>query len=138
VTLEEYLYRRLADTPGVAALVGLGGSPADAKIFPVLVPQHRTKGVPPYVVHQRVAGAPLHDLSGPAAQNTRIQFACRAATWDEMDALAEAVRAALDGLDATVAGWGRITAVCVSAIDLYDDTPKSFARALDFSVFHPG
>lgn len=143
MNLQQYLYRRLADNPGVSALIGLDGSPADAKVFPIKAPQSGTRGKLPYVTVQRVGGAPDQDLGGPGGDDVRLQLTCRAGEadgasgLDNANLLADAVQACLDGLDDTVSGWGRITSLCILRLEQYDDAPKSYAVILDFSIFCP-
>jgi hypothetical protein len=134
VTLEQYVYRRLANAAAVWALIGEPGSPNQARIFPQVAP---AEAALPVVVYQAAGGDPLADLQATAVDVTRLQLACRAASSDGARALANAVRLALDSLDETVDGWGRVTGRVVSRVDLYDDAPRSYARVVDVLFLHP-
>lgn len=135
MTLEQFLFRHLIDDAAVGQLVGASGSPAVGRIYPNVADQGAAL---PYLTFQIVAGAPEYDLSGAGPGRARVQVTARAKDFDGAAALANAVRDVLKSLTVTDPSWGRVTSICVlSNIDLFDDAPRTFGRASDFSFTHP-
>lgn len=89
MTIEEGLYELLTMDTAVAALVG-------TRIYPLLVPQDADL---PAMAYQRISGPRDHTHSGASGlAMARMQLTYLASSYAAVKALAEAVRAALDGL----------------------------------------
>jgi len=118
------LYSYLSSDAGIQALIG-----SPAAVFPLKLPQNHTR---PAIVYRRLSArghqAPeelghVHDLSGSAGYALALfRFDCLADKYSTADALAEAVRQALDGLDqATVAGVRIHAALIDDELDDFDE-----------------
>jgi len=94
MSVETELCAVLAADPAVAALVGLGGSPAEYKIYPDAAPQGSEL---PAIVFTRVATEPIGVIHQAAAlgESVTLDLHCLADSRTDADALAVAVANAL-------------------------------------------
>lgn len=132
-TIEGSLYRYLADHAEVAAIIGTGGSPAEARLY---FGHAAEKAPTPYAVFFRVGGEATAELTRSSIANSRFQFDAYDKTATGAKALATALNHALDGLAAVLA-IGRVTAQRISVMDLPEPAPKLYRRTQDYSVWHP-
>jgi hypothetical protein len=89
MTIEAGLYAHLCADSSVAALVS-------TRIYPLLVPQDATL---PALAYQRISGPRDHAHTGATGLAlARMQLTYVAASYEDTKSLAEAVRAAMDGL----------------------------------------
>lgn len=96
-TLEEGLVAKLLAMAGVTSLVG-------TRIYPLVEPQDASL---PAIVYQRISGPRDHVMEGASGlAMARMQLTMLASTYSGAKALAEAVRAALDGVGH--ATWGTV------------------------------
>jgi len=118
----------LAGDSAIAALVG-------ARIYPALLPQPPTF---PALTYQVVSGFRHTQMDGPPGVNrARLQIDCWAATYIGAEALADAVRLALDGFKGMVGGSpGRLVqaAFFASERDLYEPEPPCYRRSADYLI----
>lgn len=113
-TIQEQLY---------TALSGLAGG----QIYPLLAPQTVTA---PFVVYTRISGTEENTLaSGQPIQNTRLQIDSYDVSYANVQALADAVKAAVMGMSGNPLP---ITA----ATDLYEAEVKLFRVTQDFGFWH--
>ena len=95
------------------------------KSFPNLAAQDT---VPPYIVYQRVVSVPHNTLQGATdLQNTRVQIDAYAKTYGQAQALAENVRAAMQG-----AGFSNIQ---LSEQDFFEVEVRLHRVSLDYSIW---
>ena len=111
-TPENAVYHRLVSHPGVARIVGF-------QVYPVAVP----KGADfPFIVYRRANIRREHALGGPILMpELNLQIASWAMTFEEAREVAEAVRQALNGHIATIAGVTISDMRLVSETDDYLD-----------------
>lgn len=107
--LEEAIYYILTEDSGVSALIG-------TRVYPLVIPQNATL---PTVVYQEISSVLTHQMRPMIGlTRARYQFWCWAATYTGADALAEAVRLALDGYSGTANN------VRIDSIQLQDESDK--------------
>lgn len=121
--MESLVFSRLTGDAGVTDLVG-------QRVYPLRLPQEPTY---PAIMYQRVSTneAHTHDQAGGLAES-RVQFDCLAVTYSQAQALAAAVRAALNGW--VDDGNGILACLLENQIDLYEDTTESYRVVLDFML----
>lgn len=129
MTVEAAIYTLLKDAAGVSALAG-------TRIYPILAPQDSAY---PLITYQRISGARWRTFDGPSGKaQPRFQLDVWATSYAGANALAKAVRDALDGYSGTVATV-RIGGVALETdqdrIDTSTD-PKLFGVTMDFMITH--
>lgn len=93
------------------------------RIYPQRLPQNPEY---PALVFRRVSGPQVHNLAGAAGRAVpRVQIDCYAETYTQMEALADAVKARLDGFR------GTMTTADSPALSFVVDTCK-LENSLDF------
>ena len=97
--LEEAIYGQLVGDATVGGLVGTG---ANARVYPMVIPQEAAL---PAIAYQRVSGARelAHDGEVGFAE-ARLQFTCQAESYDGAKALAKGVRLCLAGFNGVMGG----------------------------------
>jgi hypothetical protein len=114
----------LAD-PAVTALVGAG---AEARIYPLILPQGAAF---PALTYQRVSSVTQYAQDGPGLARQRIQIDAWAMTYRAAKDLARAVRSALEGHRA-----GNIQGVFVDPErDFYEADTRLYRASTDFYVW---
>jgi hypothetical protein len=134
VSFEAAFYRYMADQAAIAALIGEGGSPAEARLY---LGRAAEKAALPYAVYLRAGGRADNDLAGAGLSNTRLQIDAYAKTQTAAAALAKAFDDALNGAAVTFSGLGRVTFTRISVLDLPEPEVRLYRRTLEFSVWHP-
>lgn len=125
--MEQVIYTALANSAAIGALVG--GTGANARVYPLLMPQGSSLPAVTYfrVSTDRIATA---SLSGHNARvNARVQIDCWADTYANSKSLASAVKSVM--LSATT-----FTALSVSERDLYEPDTEVYRVSADFSVWY--
>lgn len=125
----EAVYAQLSGFSALTALVG-------TRIYPVEAPANAVR---PYVVFFTVSNVRVNHLSGPAeVTNPRLQIDGYAARYIDAQAIAEQVRAALDGFAGTSGGVEVLAVTCIDGRDFYEDSanPPLHRASLDFSLWH--
>lgn len=98
----------------------------NTRIYPVVMPQGVTL---PAVSYQRVSADQNDTLSGRSGLvNAHIVINCWARNYDEAKALAQEIRAAMDGVRT-------FRAVMVNELDGYDQDVSLFVVSQDFSCW---
>lgn len=123
------IYARLSGFAGLTALVA-------TRVYPVEAPANVTR---PYVVFASISAVRLNHLTGPAeVVNPRVQVDAYAVRYIDAQAIAEQVRAALDGFAGTSGGVSVISCACIDGREFYEDAanPPLHRASLDFSVWH--
>ncbi len=127
--IEEALAGYLRSRPGVSALVG-------TRIYPLKAPQATEAA---HVVYGLAGGLHSGGHDGPdGLRSGRISFACTARSYAGAKSVAEAVRAELGGLSATLSGLAVRIPVSYEDEDLYDDTVGLYVVVVDFELFWSG
>ena len=128
VTARRAVWRRLTEDPGVTALVG-------NRIYY----QVRPDGAPyPCIVLNVISVVPRRDLDGVAWTETRIQVTAMAQTESVAEAVATAVRRALEGLQGSVAGLDVIEARVEAGVVIYQEDTGQTHHHVDVVVMHKG
>lgn len=106
------------------------------RVYPMALPASPTP-VLPAITLQRVSTTRVHSQDGPSGlARPRVQVTSWAKTYAQADALAAAVREALDGLQTNGDG-GTIQGVfSAEDRDIYDSDLKIPGRSVDFLVWH--
>lgn len=126
MSLESELRARLIADGGVAALIS-------ARVYPLILPQAPTY---PALTYQRISGPRLHHLTGSSGRGVaRIQTDSWAETYAAAQALAAAVRAALDGFDGLLSTLRAVVRL-ENERDLYEGTPEIYRVTQDWRVQH--
>jgi len=117
----------LTGDAAVAALVG-------TRVWPMRLKQGTLQTS---ITYQRISAARSHTHDGPVGLNgSRIQVDCWAATYGAADALATAVRRALDNYEGTAAGI-RIQRVFLDdESDEFEEATDADRVRLDFIIHH--
>lgn len=119
--LEQRLYAHLSADADVSALVG-------SRIYPLVMPQGAAL---PAIVYQRISGVPAnHAGRVPSLESARVQVNCYAKTYGVAKDLCDAVVWRMQ----QSSPYFQCTRV--NERDLYDDEDRTFALALDFSLWH--
>lgn len=123
--LAEYLY-------SVSALTAL----VSRRIYPLAMPQEPTL---PAVTYTRVSTTRPATIGGgkPGLSMTRFQIDCYGSTYAAADAVAEAVRGALQGYQGTLSG--SVVAQNISVVDttdIYEDETLESRISLDVEIWH--
>lgn len=134
MSFESALYAYLALDAGVYGILGVGGSPAEIRLYPVEASQSVT---PPYAVYQRVGGGPDNTLNAASISHTRLQIDCYGTTAKSARELGAAMTLALNALAVVLPGLGRVTFTCLNTVDMPEPDVRLKRRMLEFSVWHP-
>lgn len=128
--IEAALRSRLLGAYAVTQLVGSG---ADARIFPVQLPQ----GVGyPAIAYQGISRVPDRTMDGPSGLVfRRIQYDCWSPNYGEASALSREVRRVLDGLTEIVEGIVVQGVEIEGPRDLYFELVKLYQCSLDAGVW---
>ncbi|HMU15814.1 MAG TPA: DUF3168 domain-containing protein [Thauera aminoaromatica] len=131
--IQSALYLHLTTDPVVGALAGL-------RVYPLSIPQHVYNEATrlPCLVYQRVGGdQPIDTCGAPELAESLVRIDAYARSYEDADALAEAVRAAL------INHTGPMGSVHVSrvnlegnALDLLDVEPGLYRVSRTFSIWH--
>lgn len=122
-----------ADAP-LAALVG-------TRLYPNVLPQRNL--TLPAIVWQRIATTRVNSLSGPSGLATpRFQFTCWAATYAAAQAVAEALRTALDGYTGAAGAYTVSDAILEDEGDMYEPSiglkeKEAYGVRVDYTIWHP-
>ncbi len=126
MTIETEIVTRLEDDAGV-------GAEAGNRIYPILLPQ---RPIYPAIVYHRVSGPRLHHLTGSSGRAMpRIQINCWAETLVAAQALADAVRASLDGFIGKLTTLKAVCRIDNESWD-YDDEAKKYRVIQDYLINH--
>jgi len=112
---------------GITALVG-------TRIYPQLLPQ---APMFPAISYQVVSGFRETAMDGPAGVNrARLQFDCWASTYLQAEAVANAVRVAIDGFKGSIGSPARVlqSVFFAGERDLYEPDPPAFRRSADYLI----
>lgn len=124
-TIGEALVARLAADGTVAGLV-------TTRIYRNKAPLGTAR---PYLVYQVIDSFRDHALDGPTGLNAgRVQFSAWAATHLAAKAIADAVRASLDGYRGTLSGVAVRGVTSQNEVDLYDDDTDLEGVVVDFTI----
>ena len=128
MTIRDDLWVRL--TSGTTALTALIGT----RVYRDLLPQNPTY---PCIAYRRVSAVRLYDVTGPIAQATpRFEVACFSNDASEVEDVAEAVRANLNGWSSTTGTVTVHNTELVSESDLYDPVIEAHQISIDIALFH--
>jgi hypothetical protein len=125
MSFETDLFALLNANAGVTALVGAG---AAARIYPVLAP---TDVARPFVTWQRIASEPSDYAGRPGGERISVQLDCWADTFDDVKALADAVRIAIE------ASLGAVRGVLETDTDFFEDGARLYRRLQSYVLYHP-
>lgn len=132
ITIEQGLYHFLTNTAGITALVS-------TRIYPNKLPQTVTL---PAITYQRISTPRIHthDTSGKTGTaHPRFQFDAWGTSYASCKAVADAIRAALNGYRGTMGGADPVT-VQGALIDdeRYDNSPDTGMERImsDFIIWH--
>ena len=128
VTARRAVWKRLTEDPGVTALVG-------NRIYYQVRPDGATY---PCIVLNVISVVPRRDLDGVAWTETRIQVTAMAQTEPVAEAVATAVRQALEGLQGAVAGLPVISARVEQGVVIYQEDTGQTHHHVDVVVMHKG
>ena len=123
MSYESDLRAHLLGASGITTLVG-------ERIYPITRPQN---SVLPAITYTRIFGNPVQSIGGftSATSEIRIQIDCWASTYDQVQALALAVRDRMFVTAATFRSYMQ------SDTDFYEDDTKIYRVSMDFnSVFN--
>ena len=88
-------YSLLNPVAGIQTLVGTGTSPQQSRIYPGVSPETAAL---PYIEYKVITDDPISTITGTGdAHHKSFQFSCYALTYDGVQALADAIHAALEG-----------------------------------------
>ncbi len=134
MTFEEALYRYLADQAAIAAIIGTGGSPADARLY---LGHAAEKAALPYGVYLFAGSPSTGDLAGASLSNSRIQLDAYDKTQTGAATLAKAFNDALDGVATVLPGLGRVTFTRINKLDMPEPEVRLYRRMQEYSCWHP-
>ena len=125
--VETALYTILSGDAGVTALIS-------TRMYPVVIPQDVSL---PAVAYQRISTARVYSHDGPSClARPRFQFSCTATTYSAARAVANAIRAALDGYNDTANGVRIMAAFTQNEFDGFTDTDDLWTVYQDYFVWH--
>jgi len=128
VTARRAIWKRLAEDPGVTALVG-------DRIYYQFRPDGATY---PCIVLNAISVVPRRDLGGVAWIETHIQVTAMAQMESVAEAVAIAVRRALEGLQGLVAGLDVIEVRVEEGVVIYQEDTRQIHHHVDVVVMHKG
>lgn len=133
-SFSESLFAFLVSKSAVATLVTDGGSPATYRIFPGHADENPTM---PCIVYRVISVVRGQDFDGPDGHaRTRVQIDCMADTYTGAEALANAVRGALNGHSGAMGSLTCWYARLDTEVDLYEDSGAFKRRVQDFIITH--
>jgi hypothetical protein len=125
--IEAAVYAVLTGDVTLSALVG-------GRVYPQPIPQEAAL---PAVAYQRISTRRVRSHSGPSGlARPRVQVTASANSYAQAKAVAAAVRGALDGLRATVAGVEVQGAWLDGDVDEYGDDGELRSVRMDFMFWH--
>ncbi len=128
VTARRAVWKRLTEDPGVTALAG-------DRIYYQVRPDGATY---PCIVLNVISVVPRRDLDGVAWTETRIQVTAMAQTESVAEAVATAVRQALEGLQGSVVGLDVIATRVETGVVIYQEDTGQTHHHVDVVVMHKG
>lgn len=132
------LYAICVADAGVLAILGDGASPPNIRLFPAgNIPQSSTAAsdLLPAATYQTIGGAPSNTFHPHApADNERIQLDCWSDSYDGAQIIADAIRAAIENMDAQIAQSVGIQIVSFNGRD-YEPETKRYRVSFDISVW---
>jgi hypothetical protein len=127
MTISEALRAFLLAQPSIAALVG-------TRIYPQVLPQ---KPAYPAITYAQVSGIRVRGLDGPTGRaRPRIAVNSWGASHREMDAVASAVRAALDGYAGPMGDLVVDSAVLDNEIEFFEEDAGVHRKLQDYIISH--
>jgi hypothetical protein len=130
--IEELITAVMKNDATIAGIVG-------ARIYPLRVPQDADM---PAITYQKISGRWHVQMSGPHNMSEeRFQINCWETTYAGVKALADAVRAALNGYDSTINVVEVHIITLENETDLVVEIPdirstRRYSRALDFLAWY--
>lgn len=133
MTLEQALFNYLSTYAGLVSLLG-------TRVYPLRLPQGPTY---PAITYFKVSNTRVRTMGAPnLGGRPRVQVSCWGETYASAKAVANQVRAALDGYGpATMGGVGGLVVKAVqleNEQDLEHNKPDLVEIALDFTIWHLG
>ena len=132
MTISTTLFTVLSSAAAVAALVG-------SRIYPVLLDQGAgvLPSSLPAITYQRISEIREGSFGGPnALPGTLIQVDSWASSFLGAEAVAEAVRKAIDGYQGTPAGGNQVQAsILENQVDHYEAEVKIYRRQQDYRLW---
>lgn len=129
---EKVVYERLTTHAGVSGLVG-------TRVYPLVLPQNPTY---PCIMYQRVSSSRVQGVhSDPGMAQVTVRIVCLDHEYNDVKALAEQVRLALERYGSSIAGT-LIAGVNVydilmgSEADAYEEDLDVFSHSLEFTIIH--
>jgi hypothetical protein len=130
MSVETEIQARLAGYAGLIALVGLSPWNGVPKIYPLTIPQQEEL---PAVTFMKVSDVPEHAMGSDADIKTvRMQVDCWAETFDDMKAIEDQVKDALN----RYRGENIKDCLWENTSHFFDN--DTFHSAIDFTVFYGG
>lgn len=127
MTVNTAIYTQLSGDATLSALVS-------TRIYPVNAPQDAAL---PLVVYQRVSGPVGYSQSGATGLTwPRYQFVCKAATFDGVRAVADALYSAMDGFTGTVSSMTIHKAFKEFEADRFHDAINEWITQQDYIIWH--
>lgn len=122
------IFSLLTADAGVAALVA-------TRVFPVEVPEDVTL---PALLYRFVGGTSSPTLMTSGMQKARVQFDCYGETYDDASALRNAVVAALNGYQGTLADGTLLQNAWAlgPGTDFFEDDPRQFRCMVEFYLMY--
>ncbi len=127
MTISQALRAFLLARPSIVALVG-------ARIYPQILPQKPTY---PAITYAQASGVRLRILEGPAGRaRPRISINSWADTHETMDAVADAVRAALDGYAGPMGDLNVGSVVLDNEFETFEEEARMHRKLQDYIISH--
>ena len=107
---------------------------AESRIYPQVLPQNVTL---PAVAYQQLGDDPIDDIDGHSGLfHSRVQYDAFAATFNDVKALIEQIRLALQGYTGTVLGVTIKGVQLETKLDLYEPEVQEYRSVIRFIVWH--
>lgn len=131
MSINSTLYSIVSTNAGVLALIGVG-SPPVVNFFPAgNIPQGLAM---PVATYQSIGGTPANVFERAPADNQRIQIDCWSMDFDNAEAIADAIRAALEDPSVTTTYGLGAKLVSFNGND-YDSDTKRYRSSSDWSLW---
>src|SRR5512139_359269 len=115
-TIEEAVVERMEADGAITALIGSG---AAARLYPLVIPQ--TSALPA-VAYQKISSPKEQSHSGSShLARSRMQFTCEAETYNEVKALATAVKDCWDSFAGTIL-FGTVDSLLIGGCEIANDS----------------
>lgn len=125
--VEEFLYNRLKNFAGLSALIG-------SNVFHVKIPAGQTV---PAVSYQKISANHVESMQGSSGLCfSSFQIDAWARESDDVKAIAEQVRLALQGYVTVYSGMQIFGINYMNELDLYDDDAEEFRVLMEYVVHH--